>query len=150
MQGGTDKSTAPTAAFPFSGLQSIGPVYAFLDLDHPAVAWAVMRGMLVSASHAADAPGFISFMHAGMILAGNNARLFNEAVIEIYRATHFPKHISRMRGMYFFCSRGEAEARIGDKNWPPYFTSENLIELDLLCDDLPTIVDANWISICRN
>lgn len=135
--------------FPFSGLRSIGPVYAFLDLEHPAVAWAVMRGMLVSASHAFASPGFISFMQAGMIAAGNNARIFNEAIIELYQANYFPELPSRMRSMYFFGSRAEAEVRIGDKEWPPYFTADNLLELELFCDAVPTIVDANWITFAR-
>lgn len=140
------KSDVPVTPFPFSGLQSIGPVYAFLDLEHPAVAWAVMRGMLVSASHASAAPGFISFLQAGMIAVGNNARIFNEMVIELYRAHHFPQLPSRMRSMYFFGSPAEAETRVGDKDWPSYFNPANLIALELYCDECPTIVDANWIT----
>jgi hypothetical protein len=65
---------------PFSHLQSIGPVYAFLDLDHLGVAWAVMRGMLVSRRFASSAAGYVSFMLASMIWAGDNARLFNEVM----------------------------------------------------------------------
>jgi len=44
-------------------------VFAFLDLEHPAVAWAAMRGMMVSADYASTPPaqGFISFMQAGMV-----------------------------------------------------------------------------------
>ena len=44
-------------------------VFAFLNLEHPAVAWAVMRGMVVSAdrTYQQPHPGFISFMLAGMI-----------------------------------------------------------------------------------
>jgi hypothetical protein len=149
MQGGIDKEAEATTVSPFAGLQSIGPVWAFLDLEHPAVAWAVMRGMLVSASHVADAAGFISFMQAGMMSVGNNARIFNEAIIELYRAKHFPQLPSRMRSMYFFGSRAEAEARLDDKEWPPYFTAENLLELELFCEEVPTIVDANWITYAR-
>ena len=142
-------SNVPVTPLPFSGLRSIGPVYAFLDIKHPAVAWAVMRGMLVSASHASASPGFISFMQAGMIAATNNARIFNEEIIELYRAKYFPQLPSRMRSICFFGSRAEAEARLGDKEWPPYFIADNLLELELFCDEVPTIVDANWITFAK-
>jgi hypothetical protein len=123
-------------------------VFAFLDLEHPPVAWAVMRGMIVSADNV-YLPGnksFISFMQAGMIQYQNNVRLFNESLIEEVRKTVYGHLISRIRGMYFFPSREEAEARIADKDWPPYFRSQNLLELELHCDGPPTIVDSNWIT----
>ncbi len=123
-------------------------VFAFLDLDHPPVAWAVMRGMMVSADYASSPPdpGFISFMQAGMIEHQNNARIFNESMIEAVRSAGFANKTSRMRGMYFFPSRAEAEARTGDPEWPPYFRPENLLELELHCDADPTVADSNWIT----
>lgn len=108
-----------------------------------------MRGMLVSASHAAESAGFVSFMQAGIITAGNNPRLFNETIIDLYRQNRFPQCRSRMRGIYFFGSIAEATARINDNDWPAYFTADNLVEFDLLCDTMPTIVDANWITFAK-
>jgi hypothetical protein len=133
---------------PFAGLKQSTRVYAFLDLEHPAVAWAVMRGMLVSADYASEPknPGFISFMQAGIVEALNNARVFNEFVIEAVRQS-LPSHqVSRMRGIFFFRTREEAEARIGDDKWPPYFEPKNLLELELCYEDPFTDVDANWIT----
>ncbi|WP_147407820.1 hypothetical protein [Rhodopseudomonas palustris] len=149
MSSSLDLESADNTALPFESLQSIGSVYAFLDVDHPAVQWAVMRGMLVSSSHVSDSEGFVSFMQAGIVAAGNNARLFNEAIIELYRQKNFQKNQSRMRGMYFFGSRAEAEARINDADWPAYFKPENLVEFDLHCDEMPTVVDANWITFAE-
>lgn len=134
---------------PFANLKSRRRVFAFLDLEHPAVAWAVMRGMLVSAAHTAAEPGFVSFMQAGMILAGNNTRIFNEAVIELWRGKFYPDCISRMRGIYFFETRSAAEARIGDHDWPSYFIAENLIEFELLTNGPITKADANWITFAN-
>ncbi len=108
-----------------------------------------MRGMLVSNSHASTSSGFISFMQAGMILAGDNRRLYNETIIEIFRARYFPGSVSRMQGIYFFETKAEAESRIGDNNWPPYFTSENLLELELFTDKPLTKADANWITFAK-
>ncbi len=134
--------------YPFANLKSSTRVFCFLDLEHPAVAWAVMRGMLVSASHASTPPdpAFVSFMQAGIIQNRNNARIFNEFVVENVRAKLFPTQVSRIQGMYFFKSRAEAEARIGDPLWPSYFSPENLLELELRYDGLFSDVDANWIT----
>lgn len=132
---------------PFIKLRKSIRVYCFLDLEHPAVAWAVMRGMLVSADHVASpADGFISFMQAGIIEHLNSARLYNELLIETVRQKLFPKQVSRLRGMFFFQSRHDAEERIGDPKWPRYFESKNLLELELRYEDNFTDVDANWIT----
>jgi len=123
-------------------------VFAFLDLNHPPVAWAVMRGMLISADHAAPSTstGFVSFMMAGMIQHQNNRRIFNELIVEYERAIRFPDRVSRLAGMYFFPTRAEARARIGDSEWPAYFIAENLVEFELDTPSAPTMVDANWIT----
>ncbi|KJC60064.1 hypothetical protein UP10_15450 [Bradyrhizobium sp. LTSPM299] len=107
-----------------------------------------MRGMLVSADYAyiPPSPGFISFMQAGIVETLNNRRLFNEDLIERVRLTYFPQQISRMRGMFFFRSRADAEARIDDPEWPPYFQAKNLLELDLYYNEPISDVDANWIT----
>lgn len=133
---------------PFAGLNESTRVFCFLDLEHPAVAWAVMRGMLVSADYAStpQSPGFISFMQAGIVETLNNPRIFNEFFIEAVRLSLFERQVSRMRGMFFFRSRDEAEARIGDCKWPPYFESKNLLELELRYDEPFSDVDANWIT----
>lgn len=132
---------------PFKGLNNSTRVYCFLDLEHPAVAWAVMRGVLVSADYAApSASGFISFMQAGIIESLNNCRIHNELLIETVRQNFFPCQVSRLRGMFFFRTRAEAEARIGDSQWPAYFELKNLLELDLRYENTFTDVDANWIT----
>jgi hypothetical protein len=105
--------------YPFSGLEKSVRVFCFLDLEHPAVAWAVMRGMLVSADYAAESSaGFISFMQAGIIETLNNRRIFNEALIETIRSSFFPHQVSRFRGIFFFRSRDDAEARITQRLQP--------------------------------
>jgi hypothetical protein len=140
-----------TTFIPFTDFKNQSRVFCFLDLEHPAVAWAVMRGTMVSADYASTPPirGFVSFMQAGMIESLNNRRIFNEFLIEQVRARFFEGRVSRMRGMYFFKSREQAEARIGDPAWPPYFQVENLLELRLYHDEPATDVDANWITFAN-
>ena len=134
--------------FQFAELTQSTRVFCFLDLEHPAVAWAVMRGMLVSADYASTPPnpGFISFMQAGIVETLNNRRTFNEYLIERVRLSFFAHQVSRIRGMFFFSSRSDAEANIHDPAWPPYFESKNLLELDLYHNEPFTDVDANWIT----
>jgi hypothetical protein len=136
------------SSFPFRGLTKSVRVFCFLDLEHPAVAWAVMRGIMVSADYASTPPnpGFISFMQAGMVESLDNRRVSNEFLIEMIRLGFFAHQVSRMRGMFFFRSRKEAEARIGDPFWPPYFQVANLLELELHYDEPFTDVDASWIT----
>ncbi len=122
-------------------------LYAFLDIEYPPVAWAVMRGTLVSANRVPCAgAGFISFMMAGMVYSQHGTRFSNEQVIELRRSLTYPQKVSRLRGMYFFESRELAARAIGDTNWPSYFTSCNLVELRLdVCDSI-TRVDSDWIT----
>lgn len=120
-------------------------VFAFLDVDHPPVAWAVMRGVLVAAESLREPSSFVSFMFAGIIQSQNNRRLNNETVIEYARSKRFTNSVSRLRGMYFFENRAIAQLAL-DQNWGGHFKAENLAELDLYPAGNVTRVDANWIT----
>jgi hypothetical protein len=121
-------------------------VFAFLDVEHPAVAWAVARGVLVSADHAPDATeAYASFMVAGLIQHQCNWRLSNETIIEHFRGRYYSNRVSRLRGMYFFSSQAQAQRAIEEK-WGAHFRTENLVELTLASSGEVTRVDANWIS----
>jgi hypothetical protein len=121
-------------------------VFAFLDVDHPPVAWAAMRGVLVSVDRA---PGptrsFASFMMAGLIQHQSNWRLNNETIVEYVRTLRFDKKVSRLRGVYFFEDRGQAQKAI-DQKWGGHFELSNLVELELYPQGEVTRVDANWIT----
>ena len=121
-------------------------VFAYLDLQHPALAWAIMRGVLVSADRAPHStPAFASFMIAGLFQYQCNQRLSNETVIEHARSQNFQNCISRLRGMYFFESQSSAQSAI-DEKWGGHFRTENLVELELVTHGLITRVDAKWIT----
>lgn len=76
----------------------------------------------------------------------NNRRIFNEFAIEALRLRSFPHAVSRLRGMYFFGSRQDAMSRMGDRDWPPYFRPENLVEFEFNSTGDLTVVDSNWIT----
>jgi hypothetical protein len=116
--------------------------FAFVDIEHPVVAWGAYRGVLISANAEYAPPECpISIMFAGLIQ--NNIRLHNELLIEKYRQLHFPQCNSRLTGMYFFEDRCLAERAY---EWGGHFCSEYLAEVELF----PTVPvfrhDANWIT----
>lgn len=128
------------------------PVWAYLDTEFAPVAWALVRGILVSADCApldGQGPaGFVSFMHAGMIMLGDSARIFNEGVIEGIRAKALSHQVSRLRGLYFFASKEEANAPLAEE-WGYYFQEKNLLELRFCPAGAVTKVDANWITYAK-
>jgi hypothetical protein len=120
------------------------PAFAFLDLDHPVVAWGAYRGVLVSANVEYRPPQCpVSMMFAGIVLHQNNVRLQNELLIERHRQLHFPNCTSRLAGMYFFEDRVTAEQAC---EWGGHFSSENLAEFELFPSEAYSRHDANWIS----
>ena len=120
-------------------------VYAFLDIRHAPTAWAVMRGMLVSARLVPDySPGCISFMLAGIIFSGDNTRLFNELAIENRRLARHPTRTSRLGGMYFFEERDLALR--ATEGWGAHFEEQNLFPLDLTPDGKVSRLDSDWIT----
>lgn len=119
-------------------------VFAFLDLDHPPVAWAVMRGILVSADKVPEVPqSCASFMFASLIQSELNWRLHNEIIIDHVRVERYAKQISRLRGIYFFESEALARRAV---HWRGHFNLRNLVELELYPLGNVTRVDASWIS----
>lgn len=120
-------------------------VFAYLDIDHVPTAWAVMRGMLISARlNPGYGPGCLSFMLAGIIFHGDNARLQSELMIEDRRLKSYPSQVSRLEGLYFFESRAEA-MRIASP-WGGHFIEKNLYELEFHPSAAPTRLDSDWIT----
>jgi len=117
---------------------------AYLNIDHPVVAWCVYRGVLVSArveNHSRGAP--VSMMFAGMLHCQDNVRLYNELLIEQVRAERFPAATSRLTGMYFFTDRGCADLAV---SWGDHFDHDYLAELEVYPVRPPSVLDANWIT----
>lgn len=117
---------------------------AFLNIDHPVVAWGVYRGVLVSAraeDHSHGAP--VSMMFAGMLHHQDNARFYNELLIEQVRADIFPESTSRLTGMYFFTERKCADLAL---SWGGHFGHDYLAELEVFAVRPASVLDANWIT----
>jgi hypothetical protein len=118
--------------------------FAYLDIDHPVVAWGAYRGVLVSAHvEACPQQAPVSMMFAGMIQHQNNSRLHNELLIEGIRAAKYPDHVSRLTGMYFFTDVAQAQAALG---WGGHFRRQNLVEVEVHLIRRCSKVDVNWIT----
>jgi len=119
-------------------------VYAYLNIDHPIVAWGAYRGVLVSANAEHQPPNCpVSMMFAGIISHQNNARLSNELIIEKYRQQYFPSLPSRLSGMYFFESESDANL-VND--WGEHFSPEYLAEIELYPTSKVSRHDSNWVT----
>lgn len=132
----------PTLDLPLEG--NFTRVFAFVDVEHPVVAWGVYRGVLVSANAEHTPPNCpVSMMFAGIVLNQNNVRLHNELLIEKYRQLHFSHCNSRLTGMYFFEDHHSAERAY---EWGSHFSPENLTEMLLFSSAPVSRHDANWIT----
>lgn len=119
-------------------------VYAYLDIDHPIVAWGAYRGVLISSNAEQSPPNCpVSMMLAGIVLYQNNARLSNELIIEKWRQDNFPDLPSRLTGMYFFETKRDAEL-VND--WGEHFSPEYLAEIELYSTSKVSKHDSNWIT----
>jgi len=118
--------------------------FAFLDIDHPIVAWEVYRGVLVSAL-ARDKPPRcpVSMMFASIIQHQDNVRFQNELLIEHIRQQHHPDQISRLTALYLFHDKHLAELAL---TWGAHFLPENLAELEFHPVGHVSRLDSNWIT----
>jgi hypothetical protein len=67
-------------------------IFAYVDIEHPVVAWAAYRGSLVSVNAEFSPPNCpVSMMFSGMLYNQNHSRLLNELIIEKYRQKYFPQ-----------------------------------------------------------
>jgi hypothetical protein len=131
-----------TEPLPYEGTAM--QVFAYLNIDNPAVAWASYRGVLISAEAGYQPPQCpISMMFAGMIAGQDSVRFRNEMLIESCRQQLFPARNSRLTGMYFFENVASAQRAT---NWGAHFSPEYQAELAFHPTSHITRVDSNWIT----
>ena len=119
-------------------------VFACIDIEHPVVAWATYRGVLVSARSGHEYPQCpVSVMMAGMSKSRNSIRLRNELAIEKVRQLRHGQCVSRLTGMYFFEDPLALESAA---DWGGHFSSDYHAELGLFPGATISRHDANWIT----
>lgn len=121
--------------------------FAYLNVDHPVVAWGVYRGVLVSAQVTGTPPEYpVSMMFAGMVQSQSNARFQNELLIDAVRIQRYPQQVSRLSGMYFFEDPAQAENATA---WGGHFRQENLTELEVHPVGVSTRANSDWITYAK-
>ena len=123
--------------------------YIYLNLENPAVAWGVARGVLPSARYietlVEDHAVPISFMLAGMLECEGNPRYPNELIIDEARLKFGPKDTSsRLWGM--FCFPDLESAQRAASLWNYYFIPDNLVAVEVEGAGQYQRFDFNWIT----
>lgn len=95
--------------------------YAYLDIDNPIVAWEVAIGRLCSADELIKEQVLsLSQWHYSRlrhyVISGSKQLIKNEIKLESVRLKFHPNCVSRLRGLYFFESKTDAEAAIDSWN----------------------------------
>jgi hypothetical protein len=123
-------------------------LYAYLNINHPMVAWEVAIGRIRSACDLGmEAENFgISLWQYNLLRRakdGASKRFLNELKLEKTRQNVAPDSVSRLRGVYFFESERDAYAAIERWRIPQnkhYITAVNFSA------NKTTRVDSEWIT----
>lgn len=81
-------------------------LYAYLNIEHPVVAWEVAIGRIKSSCDSKDDEFGVSFWHYSLLKTyseqGLSRKFINELKLEKIRQKECPEQISRLKGAYFF------------------------------------------------
>ncbi|MBD1572017.1 hypothetical protein HC725_01820 [Vibrio sp. S17_S38] len=120
-------------------------LYAYLNIDHPMVAWEVAIGRIKSSCHDHNL-GVSIWFYSQMqkYIANPNSKLvIDEFKLELVRQASFPKKVSRLKGVYFFESFEMANMALDRWNLTKH---KKYITKVFFSADTYTNVDSEWIT----
>ncbi|MCE6978512.1 hypothetical protein EI534_14180 [Pseudomonas frederiksbergensis] len=126
--------------------------FMYLDVEHPAVAWNVYRGVLLSQSlikKSTPSSSPISMTLARVLIDREWGRLGFEMTLEKRRRESFPSQTSRLTGLFVFDTPESALAVANNEAWggdDGHIRDENLTDVGVSAKSNNTRLDANWIS----
>jgi hypothetical protein len=120
-------------------------LFAYLDIDNPAIAWEVAIGRVKSSCDNFDGFGISQrqfYLLKGYKEKGFSNKIFNEFELELVRQKYFPNEVSRLKGVYFFETERDAKLAIGRmfRRNLDYLCAVNVSANQL------TKVDSEWIT----
>lgn len=122
-------------------------LFAYLNIDHPMVAWEVAIGRLQSMGEITGEKFGISLWAYSMLqthVRGKHPmRFLNELRLEHVRMLRYPHCVSRLHGMYFFKSEDDAQAAVS--RWG-ISGKEKYISAVQFSPSAMTEVDSEWIT----
>src|ERR1700693_3493797 len=118
-------------------------LFAYLNIDHPMVAWEVSIGRVQSVGEIAGERFGVSLWAFSLLQSYVQQRDFerftNELRLEDVRLRHHANCVSRLHGLYFFRSEADVHAALDRWRWPQrkhfisevtFFPSATLTEVD--------------------
>ena len=122
-------------------------LYAYLNIEHPMVAWEVAIGRIKSICGRNEEKFGISLWQYSLfkkyVQQGDYIKLKNELKLERTRQKLFNNKVSRLEGLYFFES--ERMAHIALDRWGIPNKKKYISEIDFTPNAI-TKVDSEWIT----
>ena len=122
-------------------------LFAYLNLDHPMIAWEVAIGRLQSVGgKTADRFGVSLWAYSLLESYVHNQqpkRFANELRLEHIRTRNYPDCVSRLHGLYFF--KSEQDARVALDRWGMPQRKQYISAVQFVPSAL-TEVDSEWIT----
>ncbi|WP_158116602.1 hypothetical protein [Vibrio cincinnatiensis] len=122
-------------------------LYAYVNIEHPMVAWEVAIGRIKSICDGQDSNFGVSLWFYSLIQkyiqSPNSKRVVNEFKLEKIRQLHFPNQVSRLRGVYFFESREMANVALD--RWGLSHHKKYVTEIYFSGNNY-SYVDSEWIT----
>ncbi|MFH7524197.1 hypothetical protein ACK323_03555 [Aeromonas enteropelogenes] len=122
-------------------------LYAYLNIEHPMVAWEVAIGRIKSICDEQDNDFGVSLWFYSLmqkyIKDPSSRRVINEFKLESVRQQNFPDKVSRLRGVYFFETKEMAEIAL--ERWGLNKHKKYITEVFFSGNNY-TYVDSEWIT----
>ncbi|QUM84440.1 hypothetical protein [Moritella sp. 28] len=122
-------------------------LYAYLNIDHPMVAWEVAIGRIKTICHNnSDGFGVSLWQYALLekyLDSSQSNKVFNEFKLEQVRQQMFPDCVSRLQGVYFFETR--EMANIALDRWGMTNKKKYISEINFFGNNY-TELDSEWIT----
>src|SRR6266404_4589190 len=117
-----------------------------LDIDNPMVAWEVAIGRIASANENEAGFGVSPWAYSHLREYANSQRVrrfADELELERVRLSYYPNQVSRLRGVFFFESKFEAEAALD--RWG-MATKKQYISAVTFYPSTLSKLDSEWIT----
>lgn len=121
-------------------------LYAYLNIEHPLVAWEVAIGRVQSVDELSDRFGISLWAYSllqSYVQKKSLQRFRNELRLEQIRLNNYPSKVSRLQGLYFF--KSEHDARAALERWGMPEKKQYISEVTFHPTRL-TELDSEWIT----
>jgi len=121
--------------------------HIYLNHHYPPIQWNIVRGLFHSPDCLPESKGagFISISMATMLLNDTAERLNSELLLDEFRRSFYPDHVSRLKGIFVFDDIDSLSNLWKNNNWGGHFCDEYLADVGVSAIKSSRL-DSNWIS----